>query len=211
MVISVSGTVGSGKSTAASGVADAMRRHGQEVALLRFQKLPCFTVFRTRLSPPVEVVEGFPEQPVNAIRWANYTQKPLGPLQAAVYLARMIAFRIYRARWSGDRVYVLNRYFYDLFAHYRLATNAERFWLRLLRAAMPVPDLAIVVLADVEALAARRPEYAPEYLAASSAAYSKLRRDFPNLVELRNDAGVADLTARLEQLLPGGGTTPRAD
>jgi thymidylate kinase len=206
MVVSISGSVGSGKSTVAQQAADLLRQRGYIVSVLRFQGLPCFTLFRTALRPPTRIVtppEDGEGSRARAVRWSQYKLKRLGVVAAAVYLARIVTFRIYRARrWKRDQVYVLNRYFYDLFAHYRLESNTERFWLRLLRAAMPTPDLAIVVLADADALAARRPDYAAEYLAASSAAYSRLRHDFPNVIELRNDAGVAELMARLGQLLP---------
>lgn len=205
MVVTVSGSVGSGKSTAAEQAADLLRQRGYDVELLRFQSLPCFTWFRTALRPPTRTAGNSGSagsSDARTIRWSSYKLKRLGATAALVYLARVVSFRIYRAWWARERAYVLNRYFYDLFSHYRLESAAERFWLRILRTAIPKPDVAIVVLTDVASLSTRRPDYAREYLVASSAAYSRLRRDFPNVVELKNDSGLEQMSERLEQLLP---------
>lgn len=207
MVVSVSGTAGSGKSTAARRAADILRHRGYDVDLLRFQSLPCFRILRTTLKPQVRPSaadeETSDEPSTTTIRWAGYSRRRLGLVAVVLYLARVLAFRVYRLGWwSRDRVYVLNRYFYDSLAHYHLDSNVERFWLRLLCVAIPAPDLAIVIAADADALAARRPDYAPEYLADAGASYAKVRSRLPALVELRNDGSIEALVERLERLLP---------
>jgi hypothetical protein len=86
-------------------------------------------------------------------------------------------------------VYVLNRYFYDVFAHYELDTRSERFYYSVLRTIMPVPDLAIVALAAPDTIAKRRPNYSNEYLTEVGRAYEGMRERFPELIELRTDPG----------------------
>lgn len=133
------------------------------------------------------------------MRWKGYRRKRLDFTRAVIYLARIVAFRIYVRRWRRDEVFVLNRYFYDLFSHYRLAGRAERIYVRVLRAAMPEPDLAILVVASEDTLAIRRPDYAPEYIAAMAASYAELPDWFPELEELRSDR--ADGLDALEPML----------
>jgi hypothetical protein len=108
---------------------------------------------------------------------------------ALAYLGRIVAFQVYRRFWRSDRVHVLNRYFYDLFAHYTLATPLERLYVAVLRMMMPVPDLAILVVAGPRTITERRPGYSSEYVEAVWGAYTEMRRRFPELIELRTDPG----------------------
>ena len=65
---------------------------------------------------------------------------------------------------------------------------------------MPVPDLAILVVAKADTIAARRPGYSGDYLSAVGQGYGRMRRRFPELVEIRTgptDNNVADLDALL--------------
>jgi hypothetical protein len=84
---------------------------------------------------------------------------------------------------------VLDRYFYDNFVQYKLTSWRERFYARLLRRLIPTPDLAVVLLASPETLAARRANYAREYLVIASGRYGKLAGVFPNLVSVYTDPG----------------------
>ena len=208
MVVTVSGTAGSGKSTAARHAAEVLGRRGYDVVLLRFQSLPCFTILRTTLRPEANSIPGADRlgaEASTAVRWSGYTRRRLGFFAALLYLTRIVAFRIYRVGWwPGGRVHVLNRYFYDSLAHYYLDSAVERFWLRVLYAAIPRPDIAIVIVADAHTLAARRPDYADEYLADAGTAYGKIRARFPELIELRNEGSLGEMIKRLERMLPAG-------
>src|SRR5215208_1475115 len=129
MLVSVSGIVGSGKSTIAHAVVEHLSQYGVDASVHRFQSLPCFTLLRSSLAPS-DVTEpigaGTTDRP---LRWRAYRPRRLSLASFAVYLARVAAFQTFRAwRWRGDRCHVLNRYFIDLFPQFRLATPLER-WL----------------------------------------------------------------------------------
>lgn len=192
MLISVSGMVGSGKTTIANELVRLAHARGVHATCLGFQTLPCFSILRSPRrarhrhedrATPKGVTDSAP------LRWVGYQRKRLTATGALVYLTRIIAFRAYRRCWSSDRVYVLNRYFYDLFAHYDLDTPAERVYYSVLRTIMPVPDLAIVVLATPDTIAQRRSNYSNEYLSEVGRAYNDIRERFPELIELRTDPG----------------------
>jgi len=203
MIVSISGPVGSGKTTVAQRVADSLRNTECHVEIVRFQSLPCFTWLRSSLKPEstLSAATSAVGRAETRTRWQGYERKPLGLANALVYLARIVAFRFYTLTWSRRDIVVTNRYFYDLFPHYRLHGLAERFYLRVLRAAMPVPAVAILARANEETLARRRPDYAPEYIAAMASAYAALGTRFPELRELQTDG--EDSSDALDRLLAG--------
>lgn len=209
MIVSISGPVGSGKTTIARRVADALGDTAGHVEIVRFQSLPCFTWLRSSLKAestrPASTSAGGRAEP--RARWQGYERKPLSLANAVVYLARIVAFRFYTLSWSRRDIVVTNRYFYDLFPHYQLDGLAERFYFRVLRAAMPVPAVAILAQANEETLARRRPDYAPEYIAAMASAYGAMRTRFPELRELQTDGG--DNSDALDRLLAGVSRTTR--
>lgn len=192
MFISVSGMVGSGKTTIANQLVCFANSRGVHATCLRFQTLPCFSILRPpRRARHRHEDRATPKQATGSapLRWVGYRRKRLTATAALVYLTRIIAFQVYRRCWSSNRVYVLNRYFYDLFAHYALNTSTERFYYSVLRMLMPVPDLAIVVLATPDTIAQRRSNYSIEYLTEVGRAYDDIRVRFPDLIELRTDPG----------------------
>jgi thymidylate kinase len=191
MFISVSGMVGSGKTTIANHLVRLASSRGAHATCLGFQTLPCFSILRSSRRGDRREDRAVPESAADSapLRWIGYKRKRLTATATLAYLTRIIAFQIYRRCWSSQRVYVLNRYFYDVFAHYDLNTPSERFYYSVLRTIMPVPDLAIVALAAPEIIAKRRPNYSNEYLAEVGRAYDALRERFPELIELRTDPG----------------------
>jgi hypothetical protein len=100
---------------------------------------------------------------------------------------RIVAFRLYRLGWSRREWHVLNRYFYDSFAHYELESRLERSLFRILSSCIPRPELAILVTAPFAVLASRRPAYAAEYLTGVSQGYDRLRILSPQLVTIATD------------------------
>ncbi|NOT26783.1 MAG: hypothetical protein HOP16_11850 [Acidobacteria bacterium] len=191
MLISVSGIVGSGKTTVANRLLDLLRAAGRDATCLRFQTLPCFTFLRSplRTNQPARDRAAERADDVPVMRSSGYRKKTLTLIVTLTYIARFVTFRIYRLSWRSERTYVLNRYFYDLFVHYRLEGRAERFYFAALRALMPVTDVALLLVASPETIAQRRANYSREYLSALGDAYVRLRESFPELIEIRTDPG----------------------
>jgi len=187
MIISVSGIVGSGKTTVASRGARILRNSGLEVSVLRFQSLPCFRLLPSSLNARAKPPDVNPGKGERKVRRANYRQKRLGIWRTGLYVARALAFRAYSVMLPRTRVHILNRYFYDLFTHYRFEGAVERACGRILQAAIPVPDLALLVVAQPATIAARRPRFSSEYLSAVGEGYRRLPQRFPELVEFSTD------------------------
>ena len=196
MLITVSGVVGSGKSTAVDHVCRVLENAGLRARPLRFQWLPCFAWFRPRgaRTSPSASAEIVPQR-------IGYKRKTLTARATLGYIGRMIAFR--KFQWSTTPGWdVCDRYFYDNLVHYELRSLQERAYARVLRACMPTPDLAILLVASPAAIAERRPEYSSEYLSSIDIAYMELGRHFPELVAINTEAGQSGLQ-QIEIMLRG--------
>jgi thymidylate kinase len=200
MLITVSGIVGSGKSTLAKQIVALGDAGGVRTHHLGFQSLPCFHLLASRATRARARKESTPAAQ-GGPRWIGYRRRRLTARAALVYIARVIAFRLYRLSWKPDEWYVSNRYFYDLFVHFHLATRTERAWFALIRRSLPVPDLAILATAAPDTIAARRPAYSAEYMTQVGRAYSSLPAIFPAVVEIRTDPDAPPTTSVLESLL----------
>jgi hypothetical protein len=133
----------------------------------------------------------------------GYRPRSLGPTVTLVYLARVLAFRVYAfLTLRHGEVHIMNRYFYDLFAHYRIESRLERCCMWLLQHFIPKPALAIVVVASQATIATRRPEYDREYISAAVEAYEGMKGFFPDVIEIRTDLG-ADDAIDLESVMKG--------
>ena len=101
----------------------------------------------------------------------------------------MAAFAFYRRLPRREAYAIANRYFYDNLVHYELDTPRARFYAALLARYMPRPDVAILLLASHETIAARRPNYSRDYVDAVERAYRELPSRFPQLVVIASDTG----------------------
>ena len=183
MLVTVSGIVGSGKSTALRQISDVARDAGLDAAQWRFQRLPCITLRPPRReAPESEAAERTP-----TTRGKGYRPRQLTLTAAAGYMVRIAAFRLYRLLHRDADWYVVDRYFYDSFTHYDLSRGRGRFYAACLARAVPRPDLAFLLVASSHTVAARRPQYSAEYLAPVGQAYRDLRRRFPELIEVDSD------------------------
>ena len=189
MIVAVSGMVGTGKSTAVKHILDLLQRHGVEAVQWRFQRLPCITFTSVATSVSGEPSHGPDKTP----RGQGYRSRTLTLGVALGYLARAITFRVYR-RWPSSPPWVVsNRYFYDSFAHFDLSRGRGSMYAHLLERLLPKPDLAFLMVASRETLAARRPQYSVEYIDRVATGYQQLRNLFPELVEVSSETDARGL------------------
>jgi hypothetical protein len=187
--------VGSGKSTAARHVVSVLARKGLAPELRGLQSLSWFGSAGKRAGPTVER-----PRPARGSRGSGYRRKRLTVWRTLAYAGRLLAFRVFHLR-RRSRVIVLNRYFYDSFVHYNLATSTERLMAALLARLIPRPDVAIVLVASLDTIVARRPSYSPEYLASLHEGYCTLEQRFPNLVRVRTDGPKSAAIAAIDDVL----------
>lgn len=186
MLVTVSGIVGSGKSTVVRHIIEVLEHDGVAATYWHFRSLPCFTF---RVGRPRRKTSREDREQAPAERWNEYQRRRLTARLTLGYMGRILAFRLFR-RWRGSReCQISNRYFYDNFVHYELNTRIERMYAALLRRLVPVPDVAILLVASLSTIAARRPEYSADYLSSVEHAYKNLRLLFPQLVEISTDPG----------------------
>ena len=187
VLVTVSGMVGSGKTTVVRHILNVLRREGIEAADWRFQRLPCITL--STAPPPAKPVRKDPSvrRPLGPLRGEGYRARALTSATTFGYLVRSVAFRIYR-RWPPTSSWaVSNRYFYDSFAHFDLSQGRGEMYARWFRRMVPKPDLAFLMVASPETVAERRPQYSVDYIVRVEAAYRRLRTLFPELIEINSD------------------------
>jgi thymidylate kinase len=185
ILVTVSGMVGSGKSTGEHRIHRLLQRKGVDVQSWHFRTLPCFSF---PFGPSRRPDPSSQRRP-GVVRGRGYKRRTLTFTAAAGYLVRMAAFRVYRLWRQPAGWTVCNRYFYDSLAHYDLDAPAARKYLTALRWFMPRPELAILFVASPSVIAERRPIYAGEYLEQVGQAYTRLAAIFPNLVVVNSDPG----------------------
>lgn len=199
MLVTVSGMVGSGKSTAVAHLVELLRLEGvQDVEAWNFRSLPCFIQGRA------EARSGTTDPGSATVpdeRGRNYRRRRLTASLALGYASRVLAFRVYRRLHPG--AHVCNRYFFDNFSHFELRTRLERCWFTFVRALVPRPDLAVLMMASPDTIASRRPMYSREYLAQVGMGYGDLQRHFPALRRVVSDPGCSfdELDAAVRRLL----------
>jgi len=194
VLITVSGMVGSGKTTAVRGIASFAKARGLVTHVHRFQSMPCITLRPRRRAdqPKSGTAAGRSKEASPTTRWSGYTRKRLGVAAVAVFVARILAFQVYRRTvWKAAEWNVLNRYFYDSLSHYQPRSSLERMYYRAVLALIPRPDLAILVTASSATIAARRPAYAKAYIELVGESYRHLASQVPDLIELSTETDAA--------------------
>ena len=182
MLITVSGMVGSGKSTVVQHVVAALEHNGIVADLQRLQWL-------TSLKGKGAASPAQPRRFTGprGSRRSGYRRQRLTVWRAIGYMGRIAIFRASRMRRRAQAI-VLNRYFYDSFVHYRLESRGERVLAALLARFVPKPDVAILLVASLDTIKARRPSYSADYLRIMYDGYADLEARFPNLVRICTDA-----------------------
>ena len=190
VLVTVSGMVGSGKTTTVRRILDVLRGEGIDAVDWRFQRLPCINLSASRgtagRADPTE-------RPDRVPRGQGYRARVLTSGTALGYVARTLAFRVYR-RWPPTASWaVSNRYFYDSFAHFDLEQGHGELYARIVRTLLPKPDLAFLMVASPETLAARRPQYSADYISHVEAGYRRLRDLFPELIVIDSEMGAGEM------------------
>lgn len=193
MLVTISGMVGSGKTTAATHVSELLRQRGIQVESWRFQTLPIF-----RRQPSSATAPPSANSEPRAERWAGYTRKRLTARLALGQILRALAFRVYRWTRPSSRHQVCSRYFYDSFVHYALTTRRELLYAKLIRRCIPRPDLALLMVASADTIRSRRPRYSASYVTHVWRAYETLPQMFPELITIATnpDDNAADAIER---------------
>jgi hypothetical protein len=212
VLITISGMAGSGKTTAAKHIMGLCEHAGIEAQYLRFRHLPCFSL-RHWVTKRPDVSSLPSSQPAGqAARWTGYRSRSLTAPITVGYAARILAFRLWRSRHRSPGWEVSNRYFSDSLAHYQLASVAGRIYCRILRWLIPVPDVAILLVASERTISIRRPNYSAEYVSNVARGHRNLRIQFPELIEICTDGGhdgLAHLEAVIREQI-GCRTTPKS-
>lgn len=215
MLVTFSGMVGSGKTTNAKKTLRWLRAHGYAPYYIRFRLINWRSLWRTPARAPWREKE-------NAAR----TPKPqahapvLAPRQTASdkqltfalflgYLMRIVLFRLFVALHHRRHLLVVNRYFYDSFAHFRLTTAREQKLFRWLMKAAPEPELAILLVLKPETSHRRRPAYAFDELQRLAENTLALKNYAPNLRVVATDV-ISTVDRQVEKELAAVFMTPNA-
>jgi hypothetical protein len=188
MLITVSGMVGSGKSTASKRIIELVEAAGGQCQYVRFRSLGFFGLRSAPGGPATATDAALPARTAGP-RWSGFRPRTLTLLIACGYAVRILAFRAFGPRRSSPVYYVIDRFFYDNFVHYALRSRRERVYAAALARLVPRPDLAILLLASADTLRERRPDYAPAYISVAGLGYSRLPAQFPALVTVETDPG----------------------
>jgi thymidylate kinase len=184
MLITISGMVGSGKSTTAKRVVQRLEACGLKPRYHRFRSFGLWGL--ATVTTQSSVATGAATAPGNTSRGCGFRLRRLTIFRALGYAGRVLAFRL-SAIGSAGRCDVLDRYFYDNLIHYELSSTLERVYVRMLRQLIPEPDVALLLVASDKTISRRRPNYAPEYVALAARRYEALAHIFPNLIFVRTD------------------------
>ena len=203
VIVSLSGAVGSGKSTTARAVVELLRAQGRPAEHVRFQDFVPLRLRteRRRALRPQRTGEGGSLIRPEGTRRHDYRLRPLTLSVTAAYLLRSIFFRVALRRWPKETILVFDRYFYDSLVHFDL--DRAGLLLEVLRRTLPAPAVAGLLLIPEETLRQRRSHYSADYARLATTAYERLAARFVWLIAIRTSAGmpVVDATRLVNELL----------
>jgi thymidylate kinase len=190
VIVSLSGAVGSGKSTTSRAVVELLRAQGRPAEHVRFQDFVAlrFLIDRRRAPRPERGGNGGSLSRSEGTRRHDYRLRPLTLSVTAGYLLRSMLFRVALRRWPKETILVFDRYFYDSLVHFDL--ERAGLLLEVLRLAIPVPSIAGLLLIPEQTLRDRRSYYSADYARLATIAYERLAARFVWLVAIRTSAGM---------------------
>ena len=183
LVVTLSGVVGAGKSSAATAVVQGLHAAGCEAAHVRFQD---FIGARGRSARAAKQAIASAASDQAQPRWQGYRRRRLTVQVAAGHALRTLMFRARLRRWPRNTVLVFDRYFYDSLVHFELTSNG---WpLELLLRVIPPPAIPAFLLIEESTILERRPRYSKEYAHQVSTGYEALAGRFPGALVARTDS-----------------------
>ncbi len=204
-LVTFCGMVGSGKTTNSKKTLRWLCQAGYEPYYLRFRSVGWRSLLRPPALSPWQDRESHGSRPDrrSASRKAPrhlQATKSLSLLLTLGYLVRAMRFRLFCFLYHRHHLVVVNRYFYDSFAHYHLATASERRYLRWLMAAIPRPELAVLLVLRPETAHRRKPFYNVEELRQCAENVAAFQRLVPNLKIVATD-NIATIDRQVEKHL----------
>src|SRR5437764_9460274 len=178
LLVSFSGLDGSGKSTQISNLVRALHANGYRTKQLAFwDNVVVGSRFREGFVHKAYKSQrgiGAPGKPVerrdkNVRRWYLTLARYILYFADALHLAWVA-----RMRRRHCDVLIFDRYIYDELANLPLSSRLTRWYVRLVTALVPRPNIAYLLDADPDAARERKPEYPVEFMRQCRRAYKDL-------------------------------------
>lgn len=201
MLITFSGIVGSGKSTNAKQTHRFLQEAGYPAVYLRFRFLKARRILRALFTKKHQAISPVPRKtkaPRHTTTLRHQAILKLTLTRTMAYLWRIMLFRIFAAIRLRRKIIILDRFYYDSLVHYSLTGRFERFYLVLIKTALPRPQLALMLIAPPRTILHRRPNYDGAYVQQLYHNYLQLTKTFPHLIVLQTD-NFNNLTANISQ------------
>jgi len=180
-LVSFSGIDGAGKSTQIASFCRHLQGSGCQFVLFTFWD-DVVVLAKSREHASLKAFKGdpgvgSPDKPItrrdkNVRSWYLTLARFFFYLLDAFSLCTVVA----RSVESGADFIIFDRYIYDELANLPLQHLIVRLYVRLLLRFIPRPDLAILLDADPEAAASRKPEYPLDFVRHNQDAYLRLSR-----------------------------------
>jgi thymidylate kinase len=180
-LISFSGVDGAGKSTQIDALGKYLKQCGLRFHLLRFwNDVVVLANLREHMSLKAFKGDkgiGSPEKPI-VRRDKNVQSWYMTVIRLALYTLDSLRTHsiISRSEASGADFVIFDRYIYDELANLPLQHKLVRLYVKFLLRTIRPPDVALLLDADPEAAANRKPEYPLEFVRQNRDAYLSLSR-----------------------------------
>ena len=209
MLVTFCGIVGSGKTINSKKTLRWLREAGYEPYYLRFRRLGWRTLLRTPAPTPWKEREKYKSNEPEVEKRRSSSRKPPRHLETGKrltlpltlgYTLRALQFRLFVFLHHRRHLIVLNRYFYDSFAHFRITSSIEQKYLRWLLAIIPQPELPFLLVLRPETAHRRKPFYSVQELRECAESIMILQERVHNLKIVHTD-NVGTVDRRVEKCL----------
>lgn len=180
IIVSFSGVDGAGKTTQIDALLIHLKETSTPCRLFTFwDDVVAFRTFREQLSLKIfkgDKGVGSPEKPIRR-RDKNVTSWYAMAARLVLYALDALNLRLFIRRLRDQRGFVIfDRFLYDELANLPLGHRIIRWYVQLLLKLAPAPELALLLDADPESAAMRKPEYPLEFVYRNRASYMAMAR-----------------------------------